>query len=90
MRTGALAVFYSARGCELCAEARAELDSSEIAYRLVYVTASPEPGVLWLWPSDRPNDPEPCPRDRLPAVPALGVGGELYVGLEAIRRLAAR
>lgn len=54
--------------CPICIEAQCVLDSREIQYKLIHITASAYPGSILVW--DR-TPPTLVAKDTIPFVPAL-------------------
>lgn len=79
---------YVQHGCELCQEARAELDAAELDYTAFFVTAGVNPDEAIIWNPD--GTEEVVARSLFEGFPMLAdlELGLRFVGLPAIRQRA--
>ena len=61
-------ILYVEHTCPVCVETEAELESASFYYEKNFVTASNEPGYLFVWQGDKPTK---IRREIIPSVPAL-------------------
>jgi len=77
---------YVQHGCEVCAEAAAELQAAELPFLTFYVTAAPEPDLAIVWNPD--GTEEKVERHHFQGFPMFvdRAKGLKFIGLPAIRQ----